>query len=176
MANTRPVGRIRPSTLFYPAWHLVSTWRQCQAPCPWLRSSYIYTVLKLHLALWRQPRGWCGPWWKWVWHPLFNGRGGQVLQIWLTHIHYTLCESIVTYFHFRSSYDSCLYFQWLHVKVLELLDTAVFVVVVNSLVVPWETGQEILCMDQKIKEVCFWMCSSLEKEWRQWFQPGRQVS
>ena len=25
--------------------------------------------LKLHLALWRQPRGWCGPRWKWVWHP-----------------------------------------------------------------------------------------------------------
>ena len=20
-------------------------------------------------ALWRQPRGWCGPQWKWVWHP-----------------------------------------------------------------------------------------------------------
>ena len=32
-----------------------------------LRSSYIYTVLKLHLALWRQPRGWCGPWWQWIW-------------------------------------------------------------------------------------------------------------
>ena len=25
VANTRPEGRIRPSTLFYPAWHLVST-------------------------------------------------------------------------------------------------------------------------------------------------------
>ena len=25
VANTRPVGGIRPSTLFYPAWHLVST-------------------------------------------------------------------------------------------------------------------------------------------------------
>lgn len=24
------------------------------------RSSYIYTVLKLHSAIWRQPRGWCG--------------------------------------------------------------------------------------------------------------------
>ena len=32
-------GWIRPSTLFYPAWHLVSTRQQCQAPCPWLRSS-----------------------------------------------------------------------------------------------------------------------------------------
>ena len=29
----------------------------------------MYTVLKWHSALWRQPRGWCGPWWKWVWHP-----------------------------------------------------------------------------------------------------------
>ena len=28
MANTRPSGQIRPSTLFYPAQHLVSTWRQ----------------------------------------------------------------------------------------------------------------------------------------------------
>ena len=32
----------------------------------------MYTVLKLHSALWRQPRGWCGPWWKWVWHPWCN--------------------------------------------------------------------------------------------------------
>ena len=30
---------------------------------------YTYIVLKWHLALWRQPRGWCGPGWKWVWHP-----------------------------------------------------------------------------------------------------------
>ena len=29
----------------------------------------MYTVLKWHSALWRQPRGWCGPQWKWVWHP-----------------------------------------------------------------------------------------------------------
>ena len=34
-----------------------------------LRSSYIYTVLKLHSALWRQLWGWCGPWWNWVWNP-----------------------------------------------------------------------------------------------------------
>ena len=47
VANTRPEGRIPPSILFYPAQHLVSTQRQRQAPCPWLRSSYIYTVLKL---------------------------------------------------------------------------------------------------------------------------------
>ena len=23
----------------------------------------------MHSALWRQQQGWCGPWWKWVWHP-----------------------------------------------------------------------------------------------------------
>ena len=40
-------------TLFYLAQHLVSTWWQCQL----LRSSYIYTALKLHFALSRQPRG-----------------------------------------------------------------------------------------------------------------------
>ena len=55
------------------ALHLVlpspAPWQQCQAPCPLLRSSYFYTVLKLHLALWRQPRGWCGPQGKWGWHP-----------------------------------------------------------------------------------------------------------
>ena len=33
----------------------------------------IYTVLKLHLALWRQSWGWCGPRWKWVWHPCYEG-------------------------------------------------------------------------------------------------------
>lgn len=27
------------------------------------------TVLKLHSGLWRQPWGWRGPRWKWVWHP-----------------------------------------------------------------------------------------------------------
>ena len=37
-----------------------------------LRSSYIYTVLKLCSALWRQLWGWCGPQWKWVWHPCFR--------------------------------------------------------------------------------------------------------
>ena len=34
VANSRPSGWIRPSTLFYLARHLVSTWWQCQAPCP----------------------------------------------------------------------------------------------------------------------------------------------
>ena len=36
--------------------------------CKW---NYSLTVkeLKLHSALWRRPRGWCGPQWKWVWHP-----------------------------------------------------------------------------------------------------------
>ena len=34
------------------------------------KCSYSLTVKewKLHSALWRQLRGWCGPWWKWVWH------------------------------------------------------------------------------------------------------------
>ena len=68
VANTRPAGWIRPSILFYRTWHLVSTPRQHHAPCPYLRSSYIYTVLKWHSAIWRQLQGWCGPWWKWVWH------------------------------------------------------------------------------------------------------------
>ena len=31
VANTRSTGRIQPSTLFYPAWHLVSTWWQHRA-------------------------------------------------------------------------------------------------------------------------------------------------
>ena len=31
VANTRPTGRIRPSTLFYPARHLISTQRQHRA-------------------------------------------------------------------------------------------------------------------------------------------------
>ena len=30
-------------------------------------------VLKLHSAVWRQPWGWCGLWWKWVWHHCANG-------------------------------------------------------------------------------------------------------
>ena len=68
VANRRPAGRIQPSTLFYPARHLVSTGRRCWALALLLRSNYIYTVLKLRSALWRQPRGWCGPWWKWLWH------------------------------------------------------------------------------------------------------------
>ena len=63
VTNTRPVGQIRPSTLFYPARHCVSTRWQPSAPCPSLRSSCIYTVLKLHSALWRQCWGWCGPLW-----------------------------------------------------------------------------------------------------------------
>ena len=32
VANTRPMGRIQPSILFYPAWHLVSTQQQRRAP------------------------------------------------------------------------------------------------------------------------------------------------
>jgi len=32
-------------------------------------SSWNYTVLQFQPALWGQPWGWCGPWWKWVWHP-----------------------------------------------------------------------------------------------------------
>ena len=75
VAHTRPVGRIRPSTLFHPARHLVSTQRQCRALASVLRSSYIYTVLKLHSALWRRPQGWCGPQWNWVWHPCAKGSG-----------------------------------------------------------------------------------------------------
>ena len=38
-------GGIRPSTLCYPARHLVSIWRQHRALIYPLRSSYIYTVL-----------------------------------------------------------------------------------------------------------------------------------
>ena len=34
VATTRPESQIQPFTLFYPARHLVSTRRQCQAPCP----------------------------------------------------------------------------------------------------------------------------------------------
>ena len=32
------------------------------------KCNYSLTVkeLKLHSALWRHPRGWCGPWWTWV--------------------------------------------------------------------------------------------------------------
>ena len=59
-----------------PALHLVlsglarvSTWQQHRALAELLGSSYIYTALKLHLALWRQSQGWCDPWWKWVWRP-----------------------------------------------------------------------------------------------------------
>ena len=70
VANIRPTGWIRPTALFYPAWHLVSTRRQCRALTQLLRSSYIYTALKWHLALWRQLWGWCGAQWKWVWHPI----------------------------------------------------------------------------------------------------------
>ena len=39
------------------------------------KCNYSLTVkgLKLHLALQRQPRGWCGPGWKWHQHPCFIG-------------------------------------------------------------------------------------------------------
>ena len=35
------------------------------------KCNYSLTVkdLKLDSAFWRQLRGWCGPWWKWVWRP-----------------------------------------------------------------------------------------------------------
>ena len=63
-----------------PALHLVLSGQvSCFYPAAVLSShlnvkgSYIYTVLKLHSALWRQPWGWCGPWWKWVWHPCLGG-------------------------------------------------------------------------------------------------------
>ena len=69
--STAQVANTRPSTLFYPTQHLISTRRQHQALTLLLRSSYIYIVLKLHLALWKQPWGWCGPWWKWIWHPCY---------------------------------------------------------------------------------------------------------
>ena len=59
VANTRPAGWLWPSILFYLAQHLVPTRQQRWAPCPSLRSSYTYTVLKLYSALWRQPPGWC---------------------------------------------------------------------------------------------------------------------
>ena len=84
VASTRPMGWILTSTLFYPARHRVSTWQQHRAPCSQLRSSYIYTVLKLHSALLRQPWGWCGPQCKWVWHPwLRTSKSTQYLShIW----------------------------------------------------------------------------------------------
>ena len=44
VANTRPTGRIGPSTLFYLAQYLVSTRQQRWALAYLLRSSYIYTV------------------------------------------------------------------------------------------------------------------------------------
>ena len=77
MANTRPWAGsspppcfIRPGTFFYPV----------AAPSSHLtvKGSYIYTVLKLHSALWRQLRGWRGPW-KWVWQPWHKGNFSGVL-------------------------------------------------------------------------------------------------
>ena len=63
---------MRPSILLYLARHLVSTQWQRRALSQLLRSSYIYTVLTLHSALWRPPRGWGGPPWTWVWRPCFR--------------------------------------------------------------------------------------------------------
>ena len=42
------------------------------------KCNYSLTVkeLKLHSALWRQLRGWCGPQWKWVWYSCYR------LKIW----------------------------------------------------------------------------------------------
>ena len=59
-----PPCSIRPAPCFYPAAALSSL--------PLVKGSYMYTVLKLHSALWRQPRGWCGPQRKWVWHPVYT--------------------------------------------------------------------------------------------------------
>ena len=36
-------------------------------------------VLKLRLTLWRQPQSWCGPRWKWVWHPCYTIAGISTL-------------------------------------------------------------------------------------------------
>ena len=69
---------IQPSTLFL-------TLQQLWAPSPWLRSSYIYTVLKLHSALWRQLWGWCGPRWKWVPHPCHRSWGSSTPDEFPTH-------------------------------------------------------------------------------------------
>lgn len=44
---------------------------------------------------------------------------------------------------------------------------------VNSFVISGETRQEILSMG---KDMCFWMCVSLEKVWRQWLEAGGQVN
>ena len=46
---------------FYPAAPLSS--------CLTVKEQLHFTVLKSHSALWRQPWGWGGPQWKWVWHP-----------------------------------------------------------------------------------------------------------
>ena len=59
-----PWAKFGPPPCFYPA--------AAPSSCLTVRSSYIYTVLKLHSVLWRQPQGWYGPWWKWVWHPWYR--------------------------------------------------------------------------------------------------------
>ena len=43
-----------------------------------LQSSLLPGCMGAKTALWRQPRGWCGPWWKWVWHP-WEGRHSVVM-------------------------------------------------------------------------------------------------
>ena len=70
VANTRPAGQTRPSTpcFIWPSTLFLPSGRaELSLNCQGV--AYIYAVLKLHLALWRQPWGWCGPWWKWVWYP-----------------------------------------------------------------------------------------------------------
>ena len=80
VANTRPTGQTHPPLCFI---QLALCFSPVAAPISRLtvKGSYIYTVLKLHLALWRQPRSCCGPWWKWVWHPWPKGK--EILRPWL---------------------------------------------------------------------------------------------
>ena len=81
----------------------------CPAPClcpvaalssHWtVRSSYMYTVLKLRSALWRQRRGWCGLLWKWVWYPCFTVKFKRwLLPFWcsLPLPFEWICHSLVT--------------------------------------------------------------------------------
>ena len=78
-----PWGQIQP------ALHLVlSGPTPCLYPAaapsslPLVEEYYIFTALKLHSALWGPLQSWCGPWWKWVWHP------------WLTHIYQFIKDMI----------------------------------------------------------------------------------
>ena len=68
------------------------------------KCNYSLTVkeLKLHSALWRQPRGWCGPQWKWVDTPALE----EICKM--------LCYSCVCWF---SILFCCLYVVLIHVSV-----------------------------------------------------------